>query len=459
MAHGVGVIVDVDGVVEAHRSAKLEALANGTFLLFKDKRKNTQVQVQTQRCYQSEAQVCTCGLVAQQDNSVVKIDMCHSAHSLPTVVTFDMEGRKPTVNILRQHDGRLLIIRLSSGTFIQVVLEKWGMSFLLTVPAMNTSDVAGVCTLTEGGRRDLDTILDGYSQSLFLEESRDHLDPTGTDIQNRLPSTLSNEKARYSGLEKHRGQRTPRGDIPAGLVWIKDTGYDMHSGSLSWPTSSGLTEAHVRQLCEDTMSNVTTSDMCSDYIDRHRKELSQICVAGTTPEAIATDGLCDTRSSSCDVATVYGKHFLNLPTLVCEASRVEMNGSGVWIAVQRNVTVPARFMESTSVDCRLPDRSFLSESGVAGHTTWEIKVSNDKVHFSNSVRITVFDSSCELCSVADDRPNCTIQERRCLIDGECFVEAETHPSDFCLACVVGRSTQHWSPNPGKARSLAYYLRH
>ncbi|KAM7283625.1 von Willebrand factor D and EGF domain-containing protein [Ixodes scapularis] len=125
-----------------------------------------------------------------------------------------------------------------------------------------------------------------------------------------------------------------------------------------------------------------------------------------------------------------------------------MNGSGVWIAVQRNVTVPARFMESTSVDCRLPDRSFLSESGVAGHTTWEIKVSNDKVHFSNSVRITVFDSSCELCSVADDRPNCTIQERRCLIDGECFVEAETHPSDFCLACVVGRSTQHWSPNPG-----------
>ncbi|CAN7999889.1 unnamed protein product [Ixodes pacificus] len=87
-------------------------------------RPTTQVQVQTQRCYQSEAQVCTCGLVAQQDNSVVKIDMCHSAHSLPTVVTFDMEGRKPTVNILRQQDGRLLIWASNTISLIGLKCEE-----------------------------------------------------------------------------------------------------------------------------------------------------------------------------------------------------------------------------------------------------------------------------------------------------------------------------------------------
>ncbi|CAN7943635.1 unnamed protein product, partial [Ixodes hexagonus] len=579
---------------------KFEGRANGTFLLFKDKRKNTQVQVQTQRCYQSEVQVCTCGLVVQHDNSVVKIDMCHSAHNLPTVVAFDMEGNKPTINILRQQDGRFLIIKLSSGTFIQVILEKWGMSLLLTVPAVNTSDVAGICQFAEEGRRDMDAFVSLYrlpdeknlfkrlpervsakyyevfctctrlkkgsegrrkqdntirkgverlctainhalpkflsnstdvtlkyhfSQSLFLDESEEEPYSMRTDLNNSLPSKVGSEKEWYSGLEKHRGQRTPRGDIPAGLVWIKDTGYDMHSGELSWPTPSGLTEEHVRQLCEDTIKNVTTSDTCLDYIELHRKELSQICVAdvtllddpqwashtfsliemrceeevslgmdpnlvladpfqvmqnlgcpndcsyhgvcngrecfcddgytghdcseqdGTTPEAIATDGLCDTMSSSCDAATVYGKNFFNLPTLVCEVSQVEMNGSGAWNPAQRNFTMPARFLGSTSVDCRLPDRSFLAESGIAGHTTWEIKVSNDKARFSDSVRITVFDSSCELCSVVDDRPNCTLQELRCLIDGECYVESDTHPSDFCLSCVADRSTRHWSPNP------------
>ncbi|CAN8023977.1 unnamed protein product [Ixodes persulcatus] len=578
-------------VVALNANVKLEALANGTFLLFKDKRKNTQVQVQTQRCYQSEAQVCTCGLVAQQDNSVVKIDMCHSAHSLPTVVTFDMEGRKPTVNILRQHDGRLLIIRLSSGTFIQVVLEKWGMSFLLTVPAMNTSDVAGVCTLTEGGRRDLDTILDGYRyETVYIlipqtikksplmiyyschyllgihikprDKGKNKTKKKGqfNDVSNKSRCVVFSppppplfyfrlawgfykcDRSRASLLHypcfslyrvcflarfcfKGAVQRYSIGMFftsheLTGTLGVKDTRTKRH-----WPRNSFFRKSRFRivairncarsALCRNgvhktslikgfAVADVTLIDdpqWASNTISliglKCEEEVSQgmnpnlvladpfqvmqnlrcpgdcsyhgVCNGrecfcdegyagpdcsqpdGTTPEAIATDGLCDTRSSSCDDATVYGKHFLNLPTLVCEASRVEMNGSGVWIAVQRNVTVPARFMESTSVDCRLPDRSFLSESGVAGHTTWEIKVSNDKVHFSNSVRITVFDSSCELCSVADDRPNCTIQERRCLIDGECFVEAETHPSDFCLACVVGRSTQHWSPNPGKAR--------
>lgn len=62
--------------------------------------------------------------------------------------------------------------------------------------------------------------------------------------------------------------------------FISSLGDNLLRDQLHWPTPSGLTEVYIQHLCENTTKNVNTSEACVDYIDKHRSQIMQICIAG-----------------------------------------------------------------------------------------------------------------------------------------------------------------------------------
>lgn len=77
----------------------------------------------------------------------------------------------------------------------------------------------------------------------------------------------------------------------------------------------------------------------------------------------------------------------------------------------------------------------------AGVSGWyELRVSNDGVKVSGRVQMVVYNSLCEVCTLATCRPRVDV----CVINGRCYQDGYVNPTDIKQVCYTGKSTKVWS---------------
>uniref|UniRef100_A0A3B1JDM1 von Willebrand factor D and EGF domains n=1 Tax=Astyanax mexicanus TaxID=7994 RepID=A0A3B1JDM1_ASTMX len=167
-------------------------------------------------------------------------------------------------------------------------------------------------------------------------------------------------------------------------------------------------------------------------------------VSDETPEIreLEGGGLCDVRHASCSTVRVLGKGFRNAFELKCEVMK-EKIVDGEW-SLGDSLMVPASFLSSSALECQLPVED-LQSAGVPHPpvTRWQIKVSNDGYSFSNAKILTLFDGTCQVCTL-NSGVQCSLKNRSCNIDGQCYGEGERSPSSPCLTCRPDLAKYTWS---------------
>ncbi|XP_016131300.1 von Willebrand factor D and EGF domain-containing protein [Sinocyclocheilus grahami] len=167
-------------------------------------------------------------------------------------------------------------------------------------------------------------------------------------------------------------------------------------------------------------------------------------VSDETPEIteLENGGLCDVRYGVCSSVRVLGQGFKKSYKLKCEVVK-EKIVDGEWSLDDARL-VPASFQSSSSLECQLslddPQSSSTAHQPVL---RWQIKVSNDGHSFSNAKILTLFDGTCQICTISTS-VICSLKNRTCNIDGLCYGEGDHSPSSPCLTCRPRLSTYSWS---------------
>ncbi|XP_066531702.1 von Willebrand factor D and EGF domain-containing protein [Hoplias malabaricus] len=167
-------------------------------------------------------------------------------------------------------------------------------------------------------------------------------------------------------------------------------------------------------------------------------------VSDETPEIteLKGGGLCDVRHSSCSTVRVLGHGFRNAIELKCEVMKEKIiDGES---SLGDSLMVPASFVSSKALECHLPLEDMQSaDTSYPPVTRWQIKVSNDGYSFSNAKILTLFDGTCQQCTLSS-WVYCTLKNRSCKIDGQCYGEGERSPSSPCLTCRPDLAKYTWS---------------
>ncbi|XP_078108298.1 von Willebrand factor D and EGF domain-containing protein [Sander vitreus] len=181
---------------------------------------------------------------------------------------------------------------------------------------------------------------------------------------------------------------------------------------------------------------------------------------------LETEGLCDVRQRDCSTIQVYGQGFKNSYELKCEFVKEKFD-DGEWVLDEPQFVL-AIFLDVTSLECQLPledsrrapaglDLEQMTDRPLA---RWQIKVSNDGYSYSNAKILTVYDGACQICSL-NAEVLCTLREKTCNIDGQCYREGESNPSSPCLTCRPDSSKHTWSiaekNEPPALQSLPFHL--
>ncbi|XP_067221404.1 von Willebrand factor D and EGF domain-containing protein isoform X1 [Chanodichthys erythropterus] len=167
-------------------------------------------------------------------------------------------------------------------------------------------------------------------------------------------------------------------------------------------------------------------------------------VSDETPEIteLENGGLCDVRYGICSSVRVLGQGFKKSYKLKCEVVK-EKIVNDEWSLDDARL-VPASFQSSSSLECQLPVDD--PQSSTTAHQPvlrWQIKVSNDGHSFSNAKILTLFDGTCQICTVSTSVV-CTLKDRTCNIDGLCYEEGNYSLSSPCLTCRPDLSKYGWS---------------
>ncbi|XP_056329329.1 von Willebrand factor D and EGF domain-containing protein isoform X1 [Danio aesculapii] len=160
-----------------------------------------------------------------------------------------------------------------------------------------------------------------------------------------------------------------------------------------------------------------------------------------TPEIteLENGGLCDVQYGVCSSVKVFGQGFKKTYKLKCEVVKEKII-DGEWSLDDARL-VPASFQSSSALECQIP-----ADPSTAAHQPvlrWQIKVSNDGHSFSNAKILTLFDGTCQICTVSS-LVICTLKNRTCSIDGACFGEGDHSPNSPCLTCRPDLSKYSWS---------------
>ncbi|KAM9724574.1 von Willebrand factor D and EGF domain-containing protein [Menidia menidia] len=160
------------------------------------------------------------------------------------------------------------------------------------------------------------------------------------------------------------------------------------------------------------------------------------------------DGLCDVRQGGCSVIRVHGQGFQESYELKCEFVKEKFEG-GEWI-LDTPQFGQATFVDETALECQLPQQESMIPAGLNREmgtngplARWQIKVSNDGYSYSNAKILTLYNGSCQICSLSTEVV-CTLREKTCSIDGLCYTEGESSPSSPCLTCRPHLSGHAWS---------------
>lgn len=167
-------------------------------------------------------------------------------------------------------------------------------------------------------------------------------------------------------------------------------------------------------------------------------------VSDDTPEIteLENGGLCDVRYGVCSSVRVLGHGFKKSYKLKCEVLK-EKIVDGEW-SLDDAQLVSATFQSASSLECQLPVDD--SQSSTTSHppvSRWQIKVSNDGHSFSNAKILTLFDGTCQICTVST-AVICTLKNGTCNIDGLCYGEGDHSPNSPCLTCRANLSKYGWS---------------
>ncbi|XP_057207892.1 von Willebrand factor D and EGF domain-containing protein isoform X1 [Triplophysa rosa] len=167
-------------------------------------------------------------------------------------------------------------------------------------------------------------------------------------------------------------------------------------------------------------------------------------VSDETPEIteLENGGVCDVRYGVCSSVRVLGLGFKKSYKLKCEVVK-EKIVDGEWSLDDAHL-VSATFQSTSSLECQLPvDDSQSSTTSHPSVSRWQIKVSNDGHSFSNAKILTLFDGTCQICTVSST-VICTLKNGTCNIDGLCYGEGDHGPNSPCLTCRPNLSKYGWS---------------
>ncbi|TSN03413.1 von Willebrand factor D and EGF domain-containing protein [Bagarius yarrelli] len=192
-------------------------------------------------------------------------------------------------------------------------------------------------------------------------------------------------------------------------------------------------------------------------------------VSDQTPEITELEGggLCDVKSSPCSTVKVLGKGFRSTFELKCEVMKEKVHRfstrflSGLYLSgcmlmycfvqivdgewlLGNPLMVPALFLSTSALECQLPVEDVQS-AGVHHPpvTRWQIKVSNDGYSFSNAKIFTMYDGTCQECTLSRG-VHCSLKNSSCSINSQCYGENERSPSSPCLICRPDLSMSTWS---------------
>ena len=114
------------------------------------------------------------------------------------------------------------------------------------------------------------------------------------------------------------------------------------------------------------------------------------------------NSLCDLQSENCSTFTVFGQDFVSSPELGCRVRQisVEQEDSANWRYLTDSVECEALYVEETTVRCSLAQSLLdkMKSSEARPSLTLEVEITNSGTVWSSGIFLTVYNSSCQLCS-------------------------------------------------------------
>ena len=112
------------------------------------------------------------------------------------------------------------------------------------------------------------------------------------------------------------------------------------------------------------------------------------------------NSLCDLSSQNCSTFTVFGQDFVPGPGLGCRvrAVSVDSRDSRNWKYLGDSEECEAQYVEETSARCSLPQSLLNKMKASLASLTLEIELTNTGTVWSSGIFLTIFNSSCQLCT-------------------------------------------------------------
>ncbi|KAL6034535.1 hypothetical protein STEG23_034675, partial [Scotinomys teguina] len=155
-------------------------------------------------------------------------------------------------------------------------------------------------------------------------------------------------------------------------------------------------------------------------------------------------GLCDIQKQNCGTVRVFGQGFKDSPSLKCEVTKLEYNGSK-WVLGASAYTQTV-FQDSRMVDCQLltdvQHSNTLDLMEEKSFAKLQLKVSNDGYAFSNPKIMIIYDGACQVCDPYEN-DSClmkvTVKSCDCLNGGSCVSARKFPPEsgEYLCVCLPG----------------------
>ena len=121
------------------------------------------------------------------------------------------------------------------------------------------------------------------------------------------------------------------------------------------------------------------------------------------PVMAGQNSLCDLSSQDCSTFKVFGQDFVSSSELGCRVRPVSVEGgeegegadSTNWKYLGDSEACEAQYLEETAVQCSV-GKSLLDR--IKTSLTLEIEITNTGSVWSSGIFLTIYNSSCDLCS-------------------------------------------------------------